>query len=448
MSSRSLNFKVIAYNGEGNLLDGLCIVKFASKYAEHREVFFASALAFFVRVLGAIAGFVATFFIARELGAVESGYYFLAFSLISILAAVSRLGMDNTVIRFIGGRGNQTGVMEKALLASGLFSISVSFALYFFASALSERLFAKPELIPVFRSVSFGVLGLALFSLTANALQALHRVTASIFILNICVNLMLIASVLVGVAGNAEQLAFFFSVAALVNVIVGVALFYYLKPKASGSIIQWKVIWASCIPLWAVTIMSQLVQWSGQFIAGAYVSSELVAQLAVAQRTAMLASFVLIAVNLVVAPRFAALHREGDMAGLESLAILSVKLIGVLALPVIGVMLIFPSWLMELFGEDFASGALLLQILAVGQFINAITGSVGYLLMMSGHERDMRNVTVISGSTALILTWLLTIGFGATGNAVGTAIAVATQNLLAVYFVKKRLGFNTLAVWR
>jgi len=161
-----------------------------------------------------------------------------------------------------------------------------------------------------------------------------------------------------------------------------------------------------------------------------------------------LASFVLIAVNLVVAPRFAALHREGDMAGLESLAILSVKLIGVLALPVIGVMLIFPSWLMELFGEDFASGALLLQILAVGQFINAITGSVGYLLMMSGHERDMRNVTVISGSTALILTWLLTIGFGATGNAVGTAIAVATQNLLAVYFVKKRLGFNTLAVWR
>lgn len=423
-------------------------MKFASKYAEHREVFFASALAFFVRVLGAIAGFVATFFIARELGAVESGYYFLAFSVISILAAVSRLGMDNTVIRFIGGRANQTGVMEKALLASGFLSISVSFALYFFASALSERFFAKPELIPVFRSISVGVLGLALFSLTANALQALHRVTASIFILNICVNLMLIASVLAGVAGNAEQLAFFFSVAALVNVIVGVALFYYLKPKASGSIIQWKVIWASCIPLWAVTIMSQLVQWSGQFIAGAYVSSELVAQLAVAQRTAMLASFVLIAVNLVVAPRFAALHRQGDMAGLESLAILSVKLIGVLALPVIGVMLVFPNWLMGLFGEGFAGGSQLLQILAVGQFINAITGSVGYLLMMSGHERDMRNVTLISGSTALILTWLLTIGFGATGNAVGTAIAVATQNLLAVYFVKKRLGFNTLAVWR
>lgn len=422
-------------------------MRFASKYAEHRDIFFASALAFVVRILGAIAGFVATFFIARELGAVESGYYFLAFSVISILAAVSRLGMDNTVIRFIGG-GAQKGVMEKALLASGLFSLSVSFALYFFASILSERVFAKPELTPVFRSVSLGVLGMALFSLAANALQALHRVTASIFILNICVNLMLIASLLSGVVGNAAQLASFYSAAALANVIVGIVFFYYLKPKASGGIIQWKVIWASCLPLWAVTIMSQLVQWSGQFIAGAYVGSELVAQLAVAQRTAMLASFVLVAVNLVVAPRFAALHRKGDSAGLEILALMSVKLIGLMALPVIGVMLLFPNWLMGFFGDDFSDGARLLQILAVGQFVNAITGSVGYLLMMSGHERDMRNVTLISGATALLLTWALTMAFGATGNAVGTAVAVATQNLLAVYFVKKRLGFNTLAIWR
>tara|TARA_R110002095_G_scaffold53761_1_gene46540 strand:- start:105 stop:689 length:585 start_codon:yes stop_codon:yes gene_type:complete len=194
--------------------------------------------------------------------------------------------------------------------------------------------------------------------------------------------------------------------------------------------------------------MSQMVQWSGQFMAGAYVSSEALAQLAVAQRTAMLSSFILIAVNLVVAPRFAKLYRDNDMAQLESLAIKSVKLIGLFALPVIGAMLVFPSFLMSLFGAEFTEGAALLQILAIGQFINAMTGSVGFLLMMSGHERDMRNVTLISGTLALLFTWFLTAQFGIVGAAIGTAIAVATQNLLAVYFVKKRLGFNTLAVWR
>ena len=421
---------------------------FSSKYVSHKDVLLASIMAFCVRALGAVAGFIATFFIARELGAAESGYYFLAFSVISILAAISRLGMGNTVIRFIGAGSANAGVMEKAILAAGLFSLLLSFLLYFSAGSLSERFFVKPELAPVFRSISVGLFGMTIFGLAANALQAMHKVTASIFILNIGVNLLLVGAVFFYTIQSADELARFYSLAASINVVASLVLFWYLKPKGVDDVIPWKVIWASCLPLWAVMIMSQMVQWSGQFIAGAYVSSELVAQLAVAQRTAMLASFVLIAVNLVVAPRFAALHRQGDIAGLESLAIMSVRLIGVLALPVIGVMLIFPSWLMGLFGEGFAGGSQLLQILAVGQFINAITGSVGYLLMMSGHERDMRNVTLISGSTALILTWLLTIGFGATGNAVGTAIAVATQNLLAVYFVKKRLGFNTLAVWR
>jgi len=418
----------------------------AVRYA---DILKASILSFFVRIFGALAGFVATFFIARSLGAEESGYYFLAFSVISILAALSQLGMENTLIRFVGADHTQGGgVLFKAVFASGVFSLFTAFLLFISSGFLANSIFHKPDLAPVLSAMSLGVLGLALFTLSANALQGLHRVVASIFILNICVNLLLILAVLGGFALKADTLARFYSVAAILTALTGVALFWWFKPKAPTAAVPWSVIWASCLPLWAVMIMSQMVQWSGQFIAGAYVSSELVAQLAVAQRTAMLASFVLIAVNLVVAPRFAALHRQGDMAGLESLAIMSVKLIGVLALPVIGVMLIFPSWLMGLFGEGFAGGSQLLQILAVGQFINAITGSVGYLLMMSGHERDMRNVTLISGSTALILTWLLTIGFGATGNAVGTAIAVATQNLLAVYFVKKRLGFNTLAVWR
>lgn len=37
----------------------------------------------------------------------------------------------------------------------------------------------------------------------------------------------------------------------------------------------------------------------------------------------------------------------------------------------------------------------------ISQFINAMTGSVGFLLMMYGHERDMRYVTVVSGTSAI-----------------------------------------------
>ncbi|QQD19444.1 oligosaccharide flippase family protein [Spongiibacter nanhainus] len=416
---------------------------------ENRDLLLNSALAFVVRIFGALAGFIATFFIARTLGAEESGLYFLAFSLLTILAAVSRVGMDNTLIRFVGSGPEQgLSVLLKGIVVSAAVSSFAAAVVFFLADFLSRSVFDKPTVAPVLRFISVGIVGLSLLTLAANALQGLRRVTSSIFTLNIAVNLGLVVAVVFFPVNQAVSLAGVYAGASLVVGLLGVVLCLVFQPPQSGVQVAWGVVWKSCLPLWAVVIMSQLVQWSGQFIAGAYVSSDLVAQLAVAQRTAMLASFVLIAVNLVVAPRFAALHRQGSKAGMQRLAINSVKLISLMALPVVGVMLVFPAFLMGLFGEGFGGGARLLQILAVGQFVNAMTGSVGYLLMMSGHERDMRNVTLISGTLALSLTWVLTVYFGATGNAVGTAVAVATQNLLAVYFVKKRLGFNTLAVWR
>ncbi|MBO9483104.1 polysaccharide biosynthesis C-terminal domain-containing protein [Salinisphaera sp. G21_0] len=183
-------------------------------------------------------------------------------------------------------------------------------------------------------------------------------------------------------------------------------------------------------------------------VSGAYVPPEELAILAVAQRTAMLTSFVLMAVNLVVAPKFAGLYKQGKSEQLQRIALKATKLMVLFALPIVGFMLIFPEWLMWLFGEQYKSGANLLRILALGQFVNVMTGSVGYLLSMSGHERDLRNVVFISGPMAIILALVLTPLYGVTGAAVATAIALASQNLLAVGMVKRRLGFNTLAVWR
>jgi O-antigen/teichoic acid export membrane protein len=418
-------------------------------HADNRDLLISSAFAFAIRILGSLSGFVATFFVARFLGAAESGYYFLAFSVVAVVSAVSRMGLDNTVLRFTGGSPElAVNTTLKSLLLILLVSLLSAITLYFCAPFMAATLFSKPELALVLQYMSLGVVGLSALTISAMALQGLRRVSASIFVLNIAANLLLILSLYLMTDLSAAQLAGIYALSSMVVGAVGFALFYLFRPRAQQIPITWRALFASCGPLWIVVIMSQMVLWSGQFMAGAYVSSDALAQLAVAQRTAILSSFILIAINLVVAPRFANLYRNNEMLALEHLAIKSVKLITLFALPVIGGMLIFPSFLMSLFGAEFVEGAALLQILAVGQFINAITGSVGFLLMMSGHERDMRNISLISGFSAMFLAWFLTAQFGIIGAATGTAIAVATQNLLAVYFVKKRLGFNTLAVWR
>lgn len=120
----------------------------------------------------------------------------------------------------------------------------------------------------------------------------------------------------------------------------------------------------------------------------------------------------------------------------------------IFALPITLTMILFPTMIMNLFGKGFSGGANLLRILTLGQFMNIVTGSVGYLLMMSGHEKNLKNITLVCGIFSVILNLLLINAFGTLGAAIGISISVAVQNLAAVFTVKKRLGFNTMAIWK
>ena len=415
------------------------------------DFFLDVVVSFLVKGLGGISAFIASVAIGRQLGAEDAGYYFLCFSIVLVLSALSRIGLDKTVVRFTGAAMPDSEwnlirqMFYRAISVILMVSVSIAIIVFFSSDYIAESVFSKPELAGVLRAMAPGIVGFSLLTNIAMFLQGLRKFKASLLIIGILVNCLLIVSI--WFVNTPEQVAWVYSGSTLL-----VAAFaYYLFARSLGSgggHISWNELFASCLPLWIVVIMSQITQFSGQFIAGAWVGAEEVAQLAVAQRTAMLTSFVLLAVNMVVAPRFASMYKQGKSKELEKTALDSVRLMLVIASPIVAFLVIFPEWVMSLFGEGFIEGALFLQIIVIGQFINVATGSVGNLLMMSGHEKDLRNAVLMSGPVALVLAFTLIPVFGGMGSAIATAVAVGMQNLVAVWFVRKRLGFNTLAIWR
>jgi len=97
-----------------------------------------------------------------------------------------------------------------------------------------------------------------------------------------------------------------------------------------------------------------------------------------------------------------------------------------------------------LVGEGFEPAAPLLQIIALAQLVNVATGSVGFLLNMTGHERYMRNIALLCSSAGLVGFLVLTPWFGAFGAALALAFVLVAQNLLAMFFVWIKLGIWTL----
>lgn len=398
----------------------------------------------------AVVAFVLTVVVARVMGAEQAGLFLFGFAMLAALTSFFRLGLDHVILRLVGSEGVSAVAQKK--LNQGLLWVlitSVPFAalMFLFVDVIASEVFNKPELAIVLRWVVLALPAMTLFLLLAFAFQGLHRIVMTV----LCQGLGLSALFLLFFSLvfwcwpgrlNAEYAAMLYSLCAFIVCVLALC-FWFAQDGVNFSVqsICDKELWRASSNLWAAANMSLLVQWSGVLVAGAYVATEELAYLSAAQRTVMLASFVLMVVNMVVAPRYAKLWREGNVKEVQRLAKLSTRGMIVLVLPVVVFMVTFPEWIMGWFGGGFEQGAALLVVMALGQFVNVATGSVGYLLTMSGHERDFRKVTFFSGPLTIVCAFIFIDQWGVLGAAYATALGLSTQNLLALLMVKRRMGF-------
>ncbi|MBC7005662.1 polysaccharide biosynthesis C-terminal domain-containing protein [Photobacterium sp. BZF1] len=412
---------------------------------------------FVVRGFGAGAGFLMSLVVANTTDVASAGVFFFALALTQLGGGIFALGSPNALLKVIGA---DFGISWKRINQT----VSVLFRTVFILAVLLlvvcsivpdqiANLLGMVEIAGLLPLIAVCMFFLALLQMLSAMLQGKQEAIWASTVQNVIAQLSFIIVLGAFVFIGLNQTGF--SLYCIYFVCVGSAMLFgavlWFRTKGTSFDIKAKFypeLKSSLSSLFVVMLMGQCAMWAGQFATAKYLTSSDLAFFASAQRTATLASFVLIAVNLVVAPKFAQAFAKGNQIEVNKLSIVSSRLMIALAVPVLTFMIFLPEFLMGLFGEEYKVAAPLLQILAVGQFINVITGSVGYLLNMTGHEKDMRNVVLFSGPLAIVLAFGLTSQFGLMGAAYATAISVATQNLLAVWMVKKRLGFNTLNIFR
>jgi len=103
-------------------------------------------------------------------------------------------------------------------------------------------------------------------------------------------------------------------------------------------------------------------------------------------------------------------------------------------------LVLFGKPLLLLFGEAFVSGYPALLLLLCGVAVNALCGSVGLFLSMTGHHRVVVLVAFCSLSVNLILSPILIPRYGIIGSALATATSLATWNICMLLLVRRRLG--------
>jgi O-antigen/teichoic acid export membrane protein len=420
-----------------------------SKKEENKELVKHSMLALIIRISGAGVSFLMNVIIARYLGAKEAGYFFLAFTVSVMLATIGRVGADQTVLRFVSIYGKQKewdkvhGVINTLMKWGLLVTGSMAIIICIFSKPIADHFFHKAAFQQPLIWTAISMPFYACFNLYGMALQGRRKVVLSVSVLRILSPLILVVLALIFTPSQSTLAAILYLSSCIGATCISYYWWHRNTPAAKPNIDK-SILWKSCSALWVMAIMQQMVIWGGQFVAGIFNTPQELAHLAVARNTSMLITFMLSAVGYVSAPRFASMFNENRLDELRKYAQNATRLMVVVSLPIIIFIWVFPEFIMSMFGKGFTGGAWYLRVLALGQFINVITGSVSQLLTMSGHEKDMRNITIINGAIAIVLALILNPIFGAMGSAISTAVAVACSNLMAVGLVKKRLGFSTL----
>ncbi|NDY74285.1 flippase [Desulfobacter hydrogenophilus] len=417
------------------------------------EVVRGAGITFIIKVLSAGFAFAFNVLLARIVGAEGAGIYFLSLTIVTISATIGRFGLENTFLRFVAAHaaknewGSVKGVFQKGMLISVAVSTLISVLLFILAPILAQQLFHKSELEMPLRLMALAVVPLALYWLIAEALKGVKKIRDSqlvqglIFPVLTCAGLFLLCD-----DSGVESVASIYTIGAFIVLLCG---FFFWRRAVSGfkeSVVaySWKKILNSCTPLLWIQLMYLVMQWSSILLLGIWGTKAEVGVFGVASRTAMLTNFILVSVNSIVAPKFSALYCLGDMDGLAVIARKSTKMMTAFATPILLVFVIFPNFVMSIFGESFSGGGVFLIILSIGQFVNVATGSVGYLLIMTGNERLMRNNTLVVGSLSILLNVIFIPLLGALGATIATSFAMAVLNLGAFFLTWRKLGIWTL----
>ena len=174
---------------------------------------------------------------------------------------------------------------------------------------------------------------------------------------------------------------------------------------------------------------------------GSMMQEEDVGLYAVAVRLATLTSLGLVAVNTIAGPMIVESYTKGDMKRFEQVVRNSARMIVLVSLPVLGILLLFPKYVLSIFGPEFLAAKVALMWLVLGQFVNSLCGSVGIVLQMTGGERVVMWIMIGAAALNVGLNVLLIPVWGIEGGAVASMCSLAAWNIGMLAAVKARLGF-------
>lgn len=400
------------------------------------SIFSNSFLTFAFKLLSAALALLISILSARYFGIEILGKYNFVITVISILVIFCSIGTDQVIVRYLSRNSRHCQTFNNSVLFSS-FLIRMSLCLLVFfglygGGFVASELYSNEELL-----LFSIILVFCLFnSLFQYALQGLHRSAYSVLTVELSPNIIKLLGILMIINVLVESSfitilrvhAITLITGGMFSFIVYISFNHIAKIRLNAVILRRLLVDGTPLLItsstWLVMLYSDIIVLgiiSGDTEVGGY---------SVVQRVATLITILLSSVNAVIAPRVSNYYHSGQDDRLQRLIKLSTFFLTISGFSFLVIASIFSEDILAFWGEDFIQFSPVLIILLCGQFVNAATGSVGTVLVMTGRHLIMRNVAIFASVINVILNVGLIYLFGTVGAAIATAISLSLLNIL------------------
>lgn len=406
-----------------------------------------------LRVGGMLLFFICTLLITNNFDAAIVGEYDFSRALLLFLGAVVLFGMHQAIIYYSGFLKSQNNLssIKPVYIKMAVIMLVIAVALITIAQLIKSSSVLSYFDIEFNDTASKTVLTLFFYSITLlniDVYRALNKIILSEFYRNIIRYLPFLLGILIlYFTNNPEYLIDIFLVNFLfIGVLSTIIVFFFfsrLPQEANKITISFKEIIKRSGPM-AISSMSFLLMQSVDVLMlTKFTTYEDVAYYAVTVKLTMVIAIVLSSVNAVIAPDISHLFSASKKEALRARVQQGTKLIFVLTFPLILIMALGSGIILKLFGEGYDVAKSALLILLIGQTINALCGSVGTYLNMTGKHVALQKILVSALAINIVLNYLLIPAYGILGAAIATSASMIVWNIVAVIYVYKKDKLKT-----
>ncbi|WP_431157042.1 flippase [Winogradskyella poriferorum] len=415
-----------------------------------RELLSKAGIYFLFRVFGFLFAYIFALFVIKKFGSETYGLVTLSFTFIVIGSAITRLGFDVHLTKVFSSNletDTKTNLYVTSFIISVVISFIIATSLYLLSNFISTHIFFNQKLQPYLKwgAITLPFLSIVLINsgvfrgLKRNTLFSIFNTFGRFFLATIFT---LIFVYILNRSSEWVIIGHFLGLA-LLAVVSLIIIFKLLRPLGQ---IKWDStldFTKDSVPILMALLVVMLLDWTDKIFLGIFEDESKVGVYDIVFRIAVLIKFCLEAINSILAPKISEFYHCQQFDELQKIVSYSTKLNTYISLLIFVGIIVFCNPILLFLGEDFIEGQIALIILAFGQLIGSLSGSVGVILQMTGHQKIFRNIAIVALVLNVILNVVLINLYGLTGAAIATTTSLITLNVLSAFYIKKMLKITS-----